>query len=148
MAGEQILIVDDDPAWQNELELLLKDAGYVIKIVDTRPKGVIALKRRAPMAAVVDVSLIPLDSTDRQGETIMEKAAMPVVCVSAYLEPGEVGGLFHKKLARWFFSKDDLGKNPKKQEEFRRAVAQAVAESKVMHRKEMIREVRRRRDGD
>ncbi len=132
MDKAEILLIEDDLGWQRELKMSLEVAGYEVSVFATYDSAVNALEQHSAKAAVVDVSLIPNDASDRQGLLIMKKAHIPIVCVSGYLKPGEVGKLFHKELAGWFFDKETLWDE---EADFLEAVAGAVAKYESESRK-------------
>ena len=146
MEKDEILLIEDEPGWQRELQRILKQAGYEVRIVDNYPDAVAALNERTAKVAVIDVSLVRGKGDDRQGIKIMEEARIPVVCVSGYLgteDPDEVGELLQEGLADWFF-----GKKTFNEEKFLEAVGRSLVKSKAEISKRWRIIERRLRPGD
>ncbi len=101
----EVLLIEDERAWQRELTRILEEGGYAVRLVDNYADAREALRTHHPTVAVVDVSLIPGDAYDRQGLQFMSEAGIPVVCVSGYLGKDEVEGLIREGRAEWFFAK-------------------------------------------
>jgi DNA-binding NtrC family response regulator len=139
MAEKEILIVEDDPRWQNDLKEILEERGYQVHIASNYGEAEAALKYWPAKAAVIDLSLRLGDAEDRQGRNIMELAKMkvakiPVVCISGYVStPREAIDIISKKLAGWFFDKREF---EDKKEQFLEVVAIALVESEdEIHKK-------------
>jgi two-component system, OmpR family, KDP operon response regulator KdpE len=82
MAGERILVCDDDPQIQRALRLVLREAGYEVLVTET---GGQALDRAAldrPQAAIVDLML-----PDMHGIEVCRQlrgwSEMPIIVLSA-----------------------------------------------------------------
>ncbi len=101
----EVLLIEDERAWQRELTRILEEGGYAVRIVDNYADAREMLRTYHPMVAVVDVSLIPGDAYDRQGLQFMNEAGIPVVCVSGYLGKDEVEALIREGRTEWFFAK-------------------------------------------
>lgn len=136
---KKVLVVEDDKEWQRELKRMVKQAGYNVTVVKSRRGAIQKLKEgQRPDVAVIDMSLTPGDSGDRQGWDVMETAKIPVVVVSGYLRPAEVEKLHREDLAEWFFDKSEFV-----EEEFLSALDRALSMSKIQASK-MWRELERR----
>lgn len=149
---DEILLIEDEAQWQREIKKILEDGGYGVRVAGNFAEAVQALKDCTAKVAVVDVSLIEYDSEDRQGykvmKHVMEQAPIPIVCISGYLTAGEVGEVFHKRLAGWFFAKSDLAQRKDKRKEFLEAVELAKVQSKAKTKKTWSRIHQQLRDGD
>jgi two-component system KDP operon response regulator KdpE len=82
MAGERILVCDDDPQIQRALRLVLRAAGYEVTLTGS---GAEALERAAlvgPHAAIVDLMLPDTDGIEvcRQ---LRKRSEMPIIVLSA-----------------------------------------------------------------
>ncbi|GIV58988.1 response regulator [Rhodocaloribacter litoris] len=111
---EEVLLVEDERAWQRELKRILEEGGYAVRVVDNYEDAVRVLKEHAVKVAVVDVSLNPGDAYDRQGLAVMAEAGLPVVCVSGYLGEEEVKALLRDGKAEWFFAKQSFAGKEKR----------------------------------
>jgi CheY-like chemotaxis protein len=149
MAGEEILVIEDEPQWQRELRRILEAGGLKVSIAGSYPEAIHAFKQATAKVAVIDVSLIKGDPFDRQGKELMKVAKIPVVCISGYLEPAEAGDVVAQQQAAWFFDKGEWLEKPK---EFEQKFIQAVKSSLVRSEAEIHerwREIERRlRPGD
>ncbi len=57
MAGEHILIIDDDPDVQRALSLMLQPAGYRLTCCSTGPEGMTAMESNPPDLILLDIML-------------------------------------------------------------------------------------------
>jgi DNA-binding NarL/FixJ family response regulator len=78
VSNNPILVVDDDPRWRKTVTDILTEAGMLVAAFATIPEPVPACR-----AAVLDVSLDPADSENREGLTLAQKLApSPVILLS------------------------------------------------------------------
>ena len=127
MSNEEVLVIEDEPQWQRELERTLRAGGYLVRIASTYSEAIVALKEGTAKVAVVDMSLIPGDAHDRQGQEIAEVARVPVVYVSGYLKEDELEKLKDEDIIDWYFRKKTFSK---RKEKFMEAVADALLKRK------------------
>lgn len=66
------LVVEDDPAWQQILTELLRDAGLEVDTADTAESAIAALRLAAHRLAVVDLSLSASGPQDTQGLSVLD----------------------------------------------------------------------------
>src|SRR5258707_3920924 len=57
MAGERILVCDDDPQIQRALRLVLREAGYEVLVTETGEEALDRAAAAGPHAATVDLML-------------------------------------------------------------------------------------------
>jgi CheY-like chemotaxis protein len=57
MAGEQIVIIDDDPDVREALRLILEPAGYRLSAYSTGPDGIAAIRANPPDLIILDIML-------------------------------------------------------------------------------------------
>ena len=62
MAGERILIVDDDPALRETLSEVLSDEGYQVTVASDGEQALEELDRAPPDLVILDVMLPRLDA--------------------------------------------------------------------------------------
>ncbi len=89
MAKQFILVVEDDPAWQDIFIELVGDAGFDPVAVSTYEEALAALSARSYVLAVVDISLSLPDHADRGGVEVLKKieespARLPAIVVTGY----------------------------------------------------------------
>ena len=127
MAGERILLVEDNPMNRRVSEFLLRAGGYIVDEARDGQEALARLKEHLPDLILMDLQLPGLDGYAMtriiKGDDAMKK--IPVVALTAYamsgdaeraLEAGFDGYItkpidpdeFHKTVARY------LEENPKK----------------------------------
>jgi len=80
--SQTILIVDDDPRWRQTVADVLTDAGYKIAAFPKIPDPIPACQ-----AAVLDVSLDPSNSANRDGLMLAQRLApVPVILLTGLPE--------------------------------------------------------------
>lgn len=89
MADQAILIIEDDPNWQNIFSEIITDAGFEPKVVMSYREALVALAAQSFGLAVVDMSLVELDYDNRDGLSVLRKIAalpelLPAVVVTGY----------------------------------------------------------------
>lgn len=125
-----ILIIEDDAAWQREIVNQLRQYGHTVEIAGTYSHAVTALESGSIQAAILDMSLEPEDALDRQGFRLLEVAErnnVPVICLSGYLRPSEVGDVINRDVAQWYFDKAEFAEN---RDKFMETVSLALTRSK------------------
>ena len=89
MRKQVVLVVEDDPTWQEILSELLDDIGYAAEVVASAGEALTALKERVFALAVVDISLSFADHGHRGGVEVLkaiEKIVLrlPAIVVTGY----------------------------------------------------------------
>lgn len=91
MAGEKILIVDDNEANLKLLKFLLSSAGYVVDVAMDAPQALQVLARFKPQMILMDIQLPGVNGLDltRQIKENPDTAAITIVAVTAYAMKGD-----------------------------------------------------------
>lgn len=89
MAQPSILIVEDDPNWQDIFREIVHDAGFSPVLVSSRSGAITALANHTFALAIVDISLSEPHYDDRGGVKVLqeiERASLevPAVVVTGY----------------------------------------------------------------
>ena len=107
--SQTLLVVDDDPRWRQTVSDILADAGYKTVSFPKAPDPLPPCQ-----AAVLDVSLDPQDSSNRDGLALAERLApVPVVFLTG-LPESELAGFLRAhpsavgRLDKSGFRKEDL----------------------------------------
>jgi DNA-binding response OmpR family regulator len=79
-----VLIVEDDPATRNGLEMLLQRAGYEVLATDSVPEGRRALEEGAPDLLIADVRLGEFNGLQL---IAMSGRPIPAIVVTAFVDP-------------------------------------------------------------
>jgi two-component system KDP operon response regulator KdpE len=80
--GARILLVDDEPAIQRAVGLLLRASGYEVEIAGTGAEAVGIAAHRSPDLVVLDLGLPDLEGTE-VCRRIRATSAVPIVVLSA-----------------------------------------------------------------
>ncbi len=109
MAGETIVVIDDEPYIIEMLSTFLKIKGYIPHGATTGSDGLILIDIEKPHAVLLDLMLpdIPGEEVLRRLRTNPEHAALPVLVItartedSAYRGAMEAGanGIMHKPVS-------------------------------------------------
>lgn len=89
MAGQTILVIEDDPNWQTIFGEIIEDAGFKPKVVTRYHEALTALDEESYALAIVDMSLSELNYDNRDGLKVLKKIAaspeaLPAVVVTGY----------------------------------------------------------------
>ncbi|MBI4247811.1 MAG: sigma-54-dependent Fis family transcriptional regulator [Candidatus Rokubacteria bacterium] len=84
MAGEHILIVDDEPAIQSTLRGVLEDEGYRVTAVGSGPQAISVLADEAPELVFLDVWMPGLDGLDTLVQLKHLRPEATVVMISGH----------------------------------------------------------------
>jgi two-component system, NtrC family, nitrogen regulation response regulator NtrX len=84
MAGESILVVDDEPGVRSMLQAILKDEGYAVAAVGTGEEGVAAATERAFDALLLDVWLPGIDGIETLGRLKAQGVDAEIVMISGH----------------------------------------------------------------
>jgi two-component system KDP operon response regulator KdpE len=88
MAGERILVLDDELAIVRALRVVLRDAGYDVVVAATAEEALDRAAVRPPDAAIVDLVLPDGDGVDVT-RRLREWSAMPIIVLSAIGDEAE-----------------------------------------------------------
>jgi DNA-binding NarL/FixJ family response regulator len=110
-----VLVVEDDPAWQDLFAEIIGDAGFKPVVVDTLVDAAAALAERAFVLAVVDISLSLPDHADRGGVAVLRAIAarserLPAIVVTGYATVDLAIETLAELNARHFFRKEDFSR--------------------------------------
>ncbi len=115
MAQPLILIVEDDPAWQEMFAEMIADAGFRSIVVSSYGQAVIALSQRRYVLAVVDISLSLPDHADRGGVEVLREIVklpgrLPTIVVTGYASIDLAIETLAELNAVHFFRKEDFNR--------------------------------------
>jgi two-component system KDP operon response regulator KdpE len=82
MAGERVLVLDDELAIVRALKVVLRDAGYDVAVAATAEEALDSAAVRPPEAAIVDLVLPDGDGVEVT-RRLREWSAMPIIVLSA-----------------------------------------------------------------
>jgi DNA-binding NarL/FixJ family response regulator len=110
-----VLIVEDDPTWQDLFTEIIGDAGFKPVVVDSVAEATAALHSRGFVLAVVDISLSLPDHADRGGVAVLRAIAalserLPAIVVTGYATIDLAIETLAELNARHFFRKDDFSR--------------------------------------
>lgn len=97
MAGEHIVIIDDDPDVREALTLMLEPAGYRLTCCSTGPEGTAAIQAEPPDVILLDIMLAsPTEGFHLAYELKKDEAIakIPIIMVSAI---GQTMGMDYAK---------------------------------------------------
>jgi two-component system nitrogen regulation response regulator NtrX len=84
VAGEHILIVDDEPAIQKALRDVLEDEGYRVSAVGSGPEALRAVTDETPDLVFLDIWMPRMDGLDTLAELKRLRPEAPVVMISGH----------------------------------------------------------------
>jgi CheY-like chemotaxis protein len=87
MAGEHIVVIDDDPDIRDALTMILEPAGYKLTCCATGPEGIAAIHASPPDLILLDIMLSsPTEGFHLAAELRRDKAlaAIPIIMISSY----------------------------------------------------------------
>jgi two-component system KDP operon response regulator KdpE len=82
MAGDRILVCDDDPQIRRALNLILRDAGYEVLLAASGDEALDTASLAAPSLAIVDL-LLPDGHGSEVCRRLREWSEMPILVLSA-----------------------------------------------------------------
>ena len=97
MAGEHIVIIDDDPDVREALTLILEPAGYTLTCCSTGPEGLAAIRANPPDLVLLDIMLAsPSEGFHLAYELRRDEAYcnIPIIMISSI---GETMGVDYAK---------------------------------------------------
>ncbi len=89
MSERLVLIIEDDPAWQDVLQEIVVDSGFQPIVAGDRQAALLALAGPEYVLAVVDISLSLPDHANRDGLTALRRMIdlperLPAIVVTGY----------------------------------------------------------------
>jgi DNA-binding NarL/FixJ family response regulator len=89
LAGQFILIIEDDPTWQSIFSEIVADAGFKPVTAATYGEALTALTAQTYSLAIVDMSLSELRYNNRDGLKVLKKIValaetLPAIVVTGY----------------------------------------------------------------
>lgn len=87
MAGEHIVVIDDDPDVRDALTMILEPAGYRLTCCATGPEGVAAVHADPPDLILLDIMLAsPSEGFHLAAELHRDEALgkIPIIMISSY----------------------------------------------------------------
>jgi len=128
---KKIFHLEDDKEWVRIVKSALE--GYEVHSAGTLPKAVNLFRSKKFDLAILDISLIPEDSQDKQGERFLNalegKHILPgkrIVILSAYLTGGGVNQDRTRTYFKFFNVKDAVPKQKFDSKEFREIIDEAL----------------------
>jgi len=91
MAGERILVVDDNPQNLKLVRVLLASEGYAVETAADAEQALAAVERDPPRLVLTDIQLPGLDglALTRRLKSDPERRAIVVLAVTAYAMKGD-----------------------------------------------------------
>jgi len=91
MAGETILVVEDNPVNRRLAEFLLRSQGYQVREATTAKEAFEILKTERPDLIVMDIQLPGMDGLEatRKLKELPATADIPVIAVTSYAMKGD-----------------------------------------------------------
>lgn len=125
-----ILVVEDDPTWQDIFSEIIQDTGFKPVMKSTYREALAALAEHRFALAVIDMSLSALYHDNRDGVMVLKKITtlaekLPAIVVTGYATIDLAVETLTDLQAVNFFPKDDFK---------RRKFAQAIAKEAVIRR--------------
>jgi len=92
MAGERILLVEDNPQNRRLAQFLLTSQGYIVYEAATGEEALVLAKSHLPRLILMDLQLPGMDgyAVTRRLKADAATAAIPVVAMTAYAMPGDL----------------------------------------------------------
>jgi DNA-binding NarL/FixJ family response regulator len=115
MADQNVLIVEDDPTWQNLFIEIIADAGFSATVVASVSEAEKALDAADFALAVVDISLSLPDHADRGGVRVLRYIAagpkpVPTIVVTGYATVELAVETLADLDARYLFRKEEFNR--------------------------------------
>lgn len=115
MGNHQVLIIEDDPTWQDIFTEIITDAGFTPTVVSTCPAAVTALERGNYVLAIVDISLSLPDHDDRGGVEVLREIVklsghLPAIVVTGYATVDLAIETLAELNAAHFFKKEEFNR--------------------------------------
>ncbi|NJN99565.1 MAG: response regulator transcription factor [Anaerolineales bacterium] len=139
MAGQAVLVIEDDPNWQRIYSEIITDAGFEAQIVTTYGEALTALANRHYALAIVDMSLSEADYANRDGLRVLRQIAgsaepLPAIVVTGYATVNLAVETLVELKAVHFFRKDEFDRR-----KFRQTLEkEAQVKSEVVYQSQHI----------
>ncbi len=137
MAGQSILVIEDDPNWQHIYSEIISDAGFEPQVVTSYGEALVALANRHYALAIVDMSLSEMDYANRDGLRVLRQIAagpepLPAIVVTGYATVNLAVETLVDLKAVHFFRKDEFDRRKFRQTLAKEAqvIPQVVCESR------------------
>jgi CheY-like chemotaxis protein len=130
MAGERIVIIDDDPDIRDALTMILEPAGYRLTCCATGPQGLAAIWADPPDLIVLDIMLAsPTEGFHLAAELRRDHALgkIPIIMISAYR--ATLGMDYARELGCDYAPPEEFLDKPLTAEGVLRAVERALAKA-------------------
>lgn len=128
MAGERIVIIDDDPDVREALGLMLEPAGYRLTCCSTGPEGMTTIRSDPPDLVLLDIMLAsPTEGFHLAYELKKDEAVsnVPIIMISAI---GQTMGMdYAKELGSDYVPAEKFLDKPLRAEVVLQAVQEALA---------------------
>lgn len=128
MAGEHIIVIDDDPDVREALTLMLEPAGYRLTCCSTGPEGTTAIRADLPDLILLDIMLAsPSEGFHLAYELKKDEALsrIPIIMISAI---GQTMGMdYAKELGSDYVPAEKFLDKPLNAETVLEAVKEALA---------------------
>jgi DNA-binding NarL/FixJ family response regulator len=136
VAGQAILVIEDDPNWQHIYSEIISDAGFEPQVVTSYREALTSLANRRYALAIVDMSLSETDYTNRDGLRVLRQIAanlepLPAIVVTGYATVSLAIETLVDLKAVHFFRKDEFDRRKFRQtlEKEVRVIPEVVCES-------------------
>ncbi|HMA77398.1 MAG TPA: response regulator, partial [Candidatus Krumholzibacteriaceae bacterium] len=84
MAGERVLIVDDEKSMCKYLSIMLKKEGYKVKTVSSGKQAISEIKKAEYDAVMTDIKMKGIDGIEVLSAVKSHKPNLPVIIMTAY----------------------------------------------------------------
>ncbi len=143
MTKQLVLIVEDDPTWQDIFTEIIGDAGFEPVLVSAYQEAVEALSVRSYALAVVDISLSLPDHDDRGGVEVLKaitglSTRLPSMVVTGYATLDLAIETLAELNAVHFFRKEDFSRDEFIQVVRKEAIAPDVLQSLSEREREVL----------
>jgi DNA-binding NarL/FixJ family response regulator len=111
-----VLIIEDDPDWQEILAEIVQDAGFNPDVAATVAAAVARLAEKTYALAVVDISLSLPDHADRGGVSVLQAIAklprrLPAIVVTGYASVELAVETLAELRASYLFRKEEFDRS-------------------------------------
>lgn len=115
LAGQAILVIEDEPNWQNIFSEIIVDAGFEPIVVTTHQAALTVLADQNFALAIVDMSLSEANYNNRDGLKVLRKIAglpqpLPAIVVTGYATINLAIETLAELNAVNFFRKDEFNR--------------------------------------
>jgi len=132
MAGEHILIIDDDPDVREALKLILEPAGYRLTSCATGPEGRVAVREVNPDVIMLDIMLATVSEGLHVSYEFKKDEAVaniPIIMISSISET--VGIDYEKEVGSDYVPAEFFLSKPLDAKRVLETVSQALADART-----------------